>query len=149
MPTDAEHLEKYRENVALLNAGGGLAALSEPWASVVAFYAAVHLVERLAAQVGLHHTSHGGRSPQQWGRNSRHLFVNSHHPQILADYMSLFLAGHIARYDSAGTFSAAFPPGTVQAQLIGNCLAALENYVFAAIPPPPGPTPAAPPPVGP
>lgn len=84
MPTDAEHLLKYQDNRAFLNAQGGLTALSEVWATVVAFYTALHLVERLAAQAGIHHTRHRGQ-------NSRQTYLTGHtqHSQILADYMAL------------------------------------------------------------
>ena len=49
MPTDAEHLAQYQHNHTLLYANGGLWRASPSWAAVVAFYAALHLVERLAA----------------------------------------------------------------------------------------------------
>jgi hypothetical protein len=47
MPSASEHRAKYDHNRRFLNTG--LAATEPEWAAVVAFYAAVHLIERLAA----------------------------------------------------------------------------------------------------
>jgi hypothetical protein len=138
MPTDAEHQAKYQDNRNTLNAHGGMAATSEPWAAVIAFYAALHLVERLAAQANIHHRRHVGR-----GSRRQYLAGHAQHRQILADYMALYSASMLARYDSLGTFQAAFPAGTVQPQLINGCLARIDGYVTAALAPGPGPAAAA------
>jgi hypothetical protein len=139
MPTDAEHRDKYQDNVSVLNAHGGLSGTSECWAAVVAFYAALHLVERLAAQTNTHHARHRGRG-------SRLLYLSGHprHNQILADYMALQTASEIARYESLGAFRAAYLAGATQAQLINGCLNHIEQYVAQALAPPaagPGPAP--------
>lgn len=138
MPTDAEHQAKHQHNAATLAAHGGLAGTSECWAAVVAFYAALHLVERLAAQTNLHHRRHSGPG-------SRHRYLAGHpqHRQILADYMALQSASEIARYESMGAFQAAYPAGTTQAQLVNGCLARIEQYVTTTLNPPAAPAGAA------
>jgi hypothetical protein len=124
MPTDAEHQAKVQHNTATLAANGGLVATSECWAAVVAFYTALHLVERLAAQNGIHHTRHNGMG-------SRRMYLASHaaHNQILADYMALQSASELARYHSMAAFQAAYPTGATQTQLITGCLGRIEQYV--------------------
>jgi len=61
MPTPEEHLIKYKLNRKFLDSNGGLGNQEERWATIVAFYAALHLVERLAARESRHHTSHAIR----------------------------------------------------------------------------------------
>jgi hypothetical protein len=92
MPTDAEHQAKYQDNRNVLNAHGGMAATSESWAAVIAFYAALHLVERLAAQNNLHHQRHTGP-----GSRLQYLANHAQHQQILADYMALQTASLLSR----------------------------------------------------
>ena len=49
MPCSAEHRDKYQANRNLLNTGNNgtpLATLDGCWAAIVAFYAALHLVEK-------------------------------------------------------------------------------------------------------
>lgn len=124
MPTEAEHDEAYRENRAFLASNGGLHSTNPRWAAVAAFYAAVHLVERLAARDGVDNIRHTG--PQ-----SRQLYL-SHHPQhhvLLADLTALRSASELARYDSLTVFQAAWSAADVQAQLIDGHLAAIESYV--------------------
>lgn len=140
MATDAEHDAKYRENRAVLDGPPPLDALSEPWAATVAFYAAVHLVERLAARDGRHHTRHSGQP-------SRNAYITAHpaHRAVAADFMVLYSASLVARYEPPAAFAEGYPTGTVRTRLIDQHLAAIETYVagvFAAaapIDPPPGP----------
>jgi hypothetical protein len=54
MPSSAEHQEKAQQNLDVLHSG----TLIPEWATIVAFYAALHLVERLCACEGLHIVNH-------------------------------------------------------------------------------------------
>ena len=53
MPSSAQHREKYEANRHHLNTGNNgapLSTLDGCWAATVAFYAALHLLDRLAAR---------------------------------------------------------------------------------------------------
>ena len=79
MPSSAEHRAKYEANRQLLdtgNNGAPLSTLDGFWAATVAFYAALHLVDRLAARVPYHPGNHGDRMR----------FVSSQHRAILTSY---------------------------------------------------------------
>lgn len=123
MPTAAEHRDKHADNRALLDANGGLETSNECWAAVVAFYAALHLIELLAAAQNLHHRRHTGRGSRQ-----RYLASHPQHTVVLSDYTALETASHVARYDSLPAFRAAFPAGVVRQQLIDGCLVRIEQY---------------------
>jgi hypothetical protein len=136
VPNSAEHDAKYRLNRALLNTG--LAATSPEWGAVVAFYAAVHLVERLAAaepRGPIHHRTHADRN--------RYLRAHRQHRAILRDYVKLRDAAEISRYGTIAQFRSAYPGTTVTDQLIDVHLVAVEQYVAAYFAPP-APSPAGP-----
>jgi hypothetical protein len=62
MPNSAEHQAKYTANRQFLNTGNNgtpLSTLDGCWAAIVAFYSALHLVDRLAARINLHPTPPG------------------------------------------------------------------------------------------
>jgi hypothetical protein len=123
MPSDAEHLAAYTENRGLI---APVMAINSRWASVVAFYAAVHLVERLAANDGIHNQRHTGN-------DSRQIYLAAHPVHsastVLADLTALRAASEIARYQSVAAFSAAFPGAAVKTQLIDVRLVRIEDYV--------------------
>jgi len=132
MPAESDHAQKHRENRALLAGPPPLAAVSPAWAATVAFYAAVHLVERLAARDGVHHTRHSGQASRA-GYLARH---PTHH--VLAAHLATLLSASIvARYEGPGAYAAAFPGDTTQRLLIDTHLAAIEAHVAAAIGPVP------------
>ena len=132
MPTAAEHHAVYQDSLAFLNSG--IIVANPRWAAVVAFYAGVHLVERLAAQDGVHNARHVGT-------NSRQVYLAQHpvHHVLLAELTALRSASELARYHSLAAFDAAFAAADVQAQLIAACLATIEAHVVAAFAPPPAP----------
>jgi hypothetical protein len=135
MPSSAEHRAKYQANRQFLDTGyngTSLSTLDGCWAAIVAFYAALHLVDRLAALINLHPAAHGDRLR----------FLASHHRTMFADYNDLKVASEIARYGTLNQFARAFPGTTVQGILIDKKLVAIEAYVNAAFPPPPPPAPA-------
>jgi hypothetical protein len=129
MPTDVEHTAVYRDNRTVLDGSGGLLSTNSRWAAVVAFYAAVHLIERLAAQDGCHHTRHSGA-------NSRQIYLAAHpvHHVLLHHLTALRTASELARYHSLSTFESAFPAADVDEQLVGVHLRAIEQYVLNASP---------------
>lgn len=117
MPSSAEHQEKYLENRAFLDANGGLAAAQPIWASVVAFYAALHLDERLAARQNIHHGNHALRTTYL----SRHRL----HRVIYPAFEALRNASEVARYGTANQFQRLVPTANVQAVLIDKHLVAI------------------------
>lgn len=136
MPNSAEHDAKYRANRAFLDTG--LAATNPEWAAVVAFYADVHLVERLAAaehRRPIHHESHVLREDYL----SRH----RRHRVIYVDYLALKDASITSRYGTVRQFRTQYPGEVVRLQLIDTHLAAIEQYIAAAFTPPAGPAPQA------
>jgi hypothetical protein len=138
MPNSAEHRAKYALNRAYLNTG--LAATQPEWAAVVAFYAAVHLIERLAAAEPsgpVHHRTH----------TQREIYLRRHrqHRAVLTDYLNLQVVAEISRYGTVAQFNALHTAATVQADLIDTHLAAVEHYVAGYFAPPaPAPPPAPP-----
>jgi hypothetical protein len=131
MPSSAEHQEKYAENRRFLDANGGLAANEPVWAAVVAFYAALHLVERLAARQNLHHTQGGAH-----GARRDYLKAHLQHRAILLPYRALHLASEIARYHTLNRFRQAYSPAMVQSLLIDTHLVAIERHVQTIFQPP-------------
>ena len=129
MPSDVEHQQKYAECRRLLDGPPAMSGLSEPWAATMAFYAAAHLVERLAADEGLHHIRHTGNP----SRNA-YLLWHPTHSAIAGDFMALFSASMVARYESLARFAAAYPSGVTQSQLIDVNLVAIEQYLRTALP---------------
>jgi hypothetical protein len=117
MPSSAEHRQKAERNAALARSLD-VAAYPE-WVAVAAFYAAVHLVERLAACGNLHHQNHPDRS---W-------YVQRHHRAIYPAYQALFDAGHAARYATLNQFNRAYTPAAVRDVLVGTHLDAITRYV--------------------
>src|SRR5271166_4462643 len=120
MPSSAEHRLKYQANRQLLDTGNNgtpLSTLDGCWAAIVAFYAALHLVDRLAARVNYHPGNHADRLS----------FVSSQHRPIYAIYNSLKTASEIARYGTLNQFTKAYPGTTVQDILIDQRLVAIET----------------------
>lgn len=135
MPDETEHEAKYRENRELLNGPPPLSTVSRSWAATVAFYAAVHLVEQLAARDGVHHTRHTGMASR-----ARYLATHSIHHLIGPDLSALLAASIVARYETIAAFAAGYPGDVVQTRLIDTHLAAIEAHATAHLSPPaPGP----------
>ncbi|HYT91463.1 MAG TPA: hypothetical protein VEL76_22305 [Gemmataceae bacterium] len=132
MPNSAEHRAKYEANRNLLDTGNNgtpLSTLDGCWAAIVAFYAALHLVDRLAARVNSH--------PAPPGAHSKRLrFVANQHRVIFVEYNDLKVASEIARYGTLNQFQRAFPGTTVQDILININLVAIETYVDSIFNPP-------------
>ena len=134
MPSSAEHRAKYLANRHLLDTGNNGAPLStsdECWAAIVAFYAALHLADRLGAIAApqLH--------PMPPGAHGKRLrFLYSNHRAIYWAYNDLKSASEIARYGTLNQFNRMFPVNTTPTILIDQNLVAIEVYVNTFFPPP-------------
>src|SRR5262245_53370067 len=119
MPTAEEHLNTANHNLAFMQ------TVDQDefgdWMAVVAFYVAVHLVERLRAFAGQHSVDHRDRDE----------FVRNSHLQIHPPYHELYRISMIVRYGAGphNWFNPAFATG---------CLELVREYV-QQIPPPAGP----------
>jgi hypothetical protein len=123
MPSSAEHKEKAQQILDFLHSG----TVTPEWSAIAAFYAALHLIERLCACENLHIAKHHDRL--SW--LSRH----QTHRGVHADFLALYDASLVARYGTCGQFKKAYPGNTVKKQLIGKNLAAIIRHVdnhFAA-----------------
>lgn len=130
MPSAAEHQAKAAHNRAFLN------TITDPtycdWMAVVAFYVAVHLVERLFALQGRHNQDHRGRNRA----------VRRQLRPIHRNYRALYNLSMVARYMEASKFN--LTAAVVRTTVIDLHLAEIEKYVVAAaaapiLPHPPGP----------
>lgn len=132
MPSSSEHKEKAERNERFL---GQLVSVDDAdWASVAAFYTALHLIERLSACDNLHHGGHASRGA--WlARHTKHRAIRHH-------YQALYDAAHKARYGTLKQFQRAFPAAAVKQQLIETHLGSIDRYVVAHFAPTAPPTPA-------
>ena len=119
MPSSSEHREKAERNRRLLDTLDHSAA--PEWAATIAFYSALHLVERLSACESIHHSLHQDRAA--------YLHKNKKHRSIHASFLSLFDASLVARYGTVNQFAKAFPGDTVKRQLIDKHLVGIESHV--------------------
>ncbi len=129
MPNSKQHKDKAAHNRTFL---ATIAVQDYPdWAVVVAFYTAVHLVERLRTRMpnaaDQHSTTHQDRLD----------FVQKHHRSIHTEFHELFNASLIARYQTAASFRTQFTPSDVQAILIDQYLFSIEQHVTTVFSPPP------------
>ena len=117
MPNPKQHQAKAEYNRAFL--GTIDVQVYAAWAATVAFYTAVHLVEKLRAYDGDHSEGHGDRGK----------YIRSNRPRIHRAYTHLYDASLEARYKSVGAFT--LTPEEVQDRLIGTYLGEIETYVAA------------------
>jgi hypothetical protein len=134
VPSSIEHRAKHLANRKLLDTGNNGAPLSKMdtcWAAIVAFYAALHCVDRLGAIAvpQVHPTPPGAHG-------ARLRFLQLRHHAIYADYNDLKTASEFARYGTLHQFNRTYPGTTVQDILVNQKLAAIENYVNGHFPPP-------------
>jgi hypothetical protein len=108
MPKPSQHQEKADHNRAFLNAI--VSSGPADWIAVVAFYTAVHLVEKLRAYRGEHSKDHEER-----GQAVRKNFRPIHTP-----YHELFNHSLIARYGTLGKFT--LSPADAKAVLVDTYL---------------------------
>jgi hypothetical protein len=120
MPKAEQHRTRVEYNRRFL-AAFDPAAFPE-WASVVAFYTAVHEIERLRAATGDGHSdSHALRAE----------YVHARHPDLTGPLRVLRDIADTARYDSRQAFFAklAGDPSRVQGELIDRHLAVVSQYI--------------------
>jgi hypothetical protein len=126
MPNSKQHKEKAERNQAFLSSIS-VAAYPE-WAAVVAFYTAVHLVERLRTlplTPPPHHST---------DRQHRLSFVQRNHRSIHNSFRTLFDASILARYQPVSSFGKQFSVQDVEDILIGQYLKEIEDYVNSQFP---------------
>src|SRR5262249_23928049 len=116
MPKPQQHQDKADHCRRFLDS---IAKGFPDWRAIVAFYIALHLVEKLRAYDGEHSTSH----------DDRDAYVRRKHRKIYNSYHRLFTASLDARYKTLGAFT--ISPEDVQTILIDTYLAEIEGYVAA------------------
>jgi hypothetical protein len=115
MPTPKQHQQKADDNRAFLNA---ILSTGPPeWVATVAFYTAVHLVEKLLAYSGNHSKNHEERGSA----------VRKDFRQIYSQYHELFNNSLIARYGTSGKFSMTLDK--TKQLLVNDYLAKIEKFV--------------------
>ena len=92
MPNPKQHQEKAEHCRRFLSTIGDD---FPDWRAIVAFYTALHLVEKLRAYDGNHSTSH----------DDRDLYVRRNHRTIYDPYHQLFNASLDARYKARAGFT--------------------------------------------
>jgi hypothetical protein len=118
MPKASEHKTKATHNRQFLNT---IAIPDYPdWAAVVAFYTAVHLVERVRAAAGHGHSR---------DHDDRLSYVANNLETIHTAYTILQNVSMLARYESRGDFFKQFQPEDVESRLIGQYLTAIDTFV--------------------
>src|SRR5437870_4722551 len=128
MPNSKQHQAKAQHNRTFLNS----IALDQyaDWAAVVAFYTAVHLVERLRTRLPnpteQHSVDHGDRLR----------FVQRYHRSMHTEFHELYNAALVGRYETIGSFRTQFSEADVKSILIDTYLVEIEKYVASHFPPP-------------
>ena len=117
MPSQSQHQTKAKSNRDFLSQIDRNAR--SDWAVVVAFYTAVHLVERLRSLDGQHSTNH----------QERLSFVQASHRNIHTEYHQLYNLSRIARYDSNSYFYSQISNEDVEKIVVGEWLTIIEKYV--------------------
>ena len=117
MPNPKQHQEKAVHNRDFL--GTISDDVYSDWRATIAFYVAVHLVEKLRAYDGDHSQDHSDRDR----------YVRGNHRAIYDSYRQLYSAALEARYKSLHAFS--ISSEDVGAVLIDDYLAEIEQYVAA------------------
>jgi hypothetical protein len=125
MPSADQHRRKAESNRRFLDSI--VCADFPDWKVTVAFYTAVHVVERLRAASGDgHSTSH----------EDRLAYVRLRHTAIHSAYHVLLNVSLLARYQSHSEFFAQFQPEDMEARLLPR-LVEVERYAQARLGPAP------------
>ena len=115
MPKPKQHQEKASSSRAFLDS---ISTDAPPdWIATVAFYTAVHLVEKLRAYRGEHSENHEDRNSA----------VRRDYRAIQTEYHELYNHSLVARYGTAGQFS--MKASEVKALLVDTYLVAIEQFV--------------------
>lgn len=116
MPNRSQHQNKAKSNRAFL---ATVSSDHIPWAAVVAFCTAVHLIESLRASENDHSENHGDRNA----------YVQRSHREIHGAFRDLYNASRLARYHGNSEFHNAFPGSMVEDTVVGVWLVEVERYV--------------------
>ena len=117
MPKTKQHQDKADRNRAFLDS---ISANGPPeWMATVAFYVAVHLVEKLRAYQGEHSTNHKERCAA----------VRKQYRGIHLEFHQLYEISRLARYGTTSQFT--LTVSDVQSLHIDKYLVAIEKYVAA------------------
>lgn len=127
MPTASQHkikAEGNRRHLGTINVTD-----HADWAVVVAFYTAVHLVERVrAGDQGL-----GTKSRHSGDHYDRLNYVQTHHRPIHDPFRQLWNLSKIARYEANARFYDQVSSDDVKARVIDGWLVAVERYVTSKL----------------
>ncbi len=117
MPNSSQHQNKARNNREFLDS---FDSNSHPdWAAVVAFYTAVHLIERLRALDGQDSENH----------QDRLRYVQANHRTIHYEFHQLLNTSKLARYEANSVFHTQLSNAQIRDVVIGEWLVAIERYV--------------------
>lgn len=116
MPNASQHENKAKHNRQFLETID--CGTTSDWAAVVAFYTAVHVIERLRALDGDHSKDHQDRLQ----------YVATHHRTIHTEFHGLLNASYLARYQANATFFGQISNDDVKSNLIDRFLVAIEGY---------------------
>lgn len=118
MPTASQHKVKAEHNRKFLDT---ISVQDFPdWVAVVAFYTAVHLMERVRAASG-----HG----DSVDHGDRLAYIQRFHVTIHSQYHLLQNVSMLSRYQSRADFYDQFQPEDIQKQILEDKLPAIESYV--------------------
>lgn len=117
MPNQSQHQTKAKNNREFLDSFDW--NTHPDWAAVVAFYTAVHLVERLRALDGQNSENHQDRLG----------YVQTNHRAIHTEFHGLWNASKLARYEANAVFHRQFTNAEIRDLVIGEWLVAIEKYV--------------------
>ena len=118
MPSASKHETKAASNRRFLD-GFRDTTTAADWAAVVAFYTAVHLVERIRALENDHSRDHRHRNE----------YILRNHRTIHADFHGLYNVSLLARYESNDKFYKQLTPEQVWTVLVDQYLLRIEEYV--------------------
>jgi hypothetical protein len=117
MPNQSQHQNKAKNNRQFLDSFDWNA--HPDWAAVVAFYTAVHLIERLRALDGHDSENHQDRLQ----------YVQANHRAIHYEFHELLNASKLARYEANSVFHNQLSNFQIKDVVIGDWLVAIEKYV--------------------
>jgi hypothetical protein len=123
MPTELEHIDKWKHNRAFL---AHIPEHFSDWRATVSFYAALHAVEAFFwAKFKRDCYDHEQRDP----------VIQQHLPSVYPDYFQLYNASRVARYmisrsAKAPIFTTFMPAGKVVNVLIKQRLQRLEQHII-------------------
>jgi hypothetical protein len=117
MPNPSQHQNKAKNNREFLDTFDW--DKHPDWATVVAFYTAVHLVERLRALDGQDSENH----------QDRLRYVQLSHREIHYEFHELLNASKLARYEANSVFHNQLSNDQIINIVIGKWLVAIEKYV--------------------